>query len=101
VVLAKIDVQDYEGAALEGMAGLLTRSRVKVLVGFWPAGLGRSGYGAERLLGLLQRLRFRLYEVDEVEQCVRRADPRRLLDRYPASGEGFTNLLCVSALIGG
>jgi hypothetical protein len=35
--------------------------------------------------------------VDEVELCIRRADPRRLLDRYPASEEGFTNLLCVKA----
>ena len=40
----------------------------------------QSRYGAELLLGLLQKLGFRLYEVDEVEYCVRRADPRRLLE---------------------
>ena len=64
-----------------------------------PAGLARSGYGAERLLGLLQRLGFRMYEVDEVECCVRRAGPQRLPERYPALGEGFTNLLFVRAVL--
>jgi hypothetical protein len=71
------------------MAGLLARCpRLKMLVEFWPAGLARSGYGAERLFGLLQALGFQVYEIDEVEYCVRRADPPRLLDRYPASGKG-------------
>jgi hypothetical protein len=83
------------------MAGLLARCpRVKMLVEFWPAGLARSGYGAERLLGLLQRLGFRAYEIDEVESCVRRADPRRLLERYKMASEQFTNLLCVKARLG-
>jgi hypothetical protein len=82
VGLAKIDVEGSEGAALEEMAGLLVRCpRLKMLVAFWPAGLTRSGYGAVRLLGLLQRLGFRAYEVGEVEMCIRRTDPRRLLDR--------------------
>jgi hypothetical protein len=91
-------VQGSEGAALEGMAEVLARCpRLKMLVEFWPAGLARSGYGAERMLGLLQRLGFRVYEVDEVECCARRADPRRLLERYPAQAEGFTNLLCAKA----
>jgi hypothetical protein len=97
----KADVQGSEGAALEGMAGLLGRcARAKVLVEFWPAGLARSGYGAERLLGLLRRLGFRVYEVEEVEACVRRADPRRLPEQYPAGSEQFTNLLCVKAPAG-
>jgi hypothetical protein len=68
-----------------------------MLVEFWPAGLARSVYGAERLLKLLQRLGFRAYEVGEVECCVRRADPRRLLDRHPVASEQFTNLLCAKA----
>jgi hypothetical protein len=94
-------VQGSEGVALEGAAGLLALCpRVKMLVEFWPAGLARSGYGAERLLGLLQRRGFRLYEVDEGESCVRRADPRRILERYPTASEGFTNLLRAKALPG-
>jgi hypothetical protein len=49
----KIDVQGSEGAALEGAAGLLGRcARVKVLVEFWPAGLARSGYGADPASGI-------------------------------------------------
>jgi hypothetical protein len=90
-------VQGSEGAALEGMAGLLGRCpRVKMIVEFWPAGLARSGYGAEQLLGLLgllRRLGFRVYEVDEVEACVRRADPRLLGPRSePSAGRSFRTL---------
>jgi hypothetical protein len=71
-----------------------------MIVEFWPAGLARAGYGAERLLARLAGLGFRLYEVDEVELCVRRADTRRLLERFPASTEYFTNLLCVKTPLG-
>lgn len=92
----KVDVQGSEGAVLEGMAGLLARlSRVKMIVEFWPAGMARAGYGAERLLARLTGLGFRVYEVDEVEVCVRKADFRRLLGRFPVASEQFTNLLCV------
>lgn len=86
---------------LEGMTAILGRCpRVKMIVEFWPAGLARAGYGAERLLARLTGLGFRMYEVDEVELCVRRADPRRLLERLPATGETFTNLLCVRSPLG-
>jgi hypothetical protein len=98
VDFVKIDVQGSEGVALDGMAGLLSRCpRVKVLVEFWPAGLQRAGYGVERVLGRLGMMGFRCYEIDEVGLAIRRADPRRLLERYPASSEDFTNLLCVKA----
>jgi hypothetical protein len=99
VDFVKIDVQGSEGAAVEGMTGVLAQSpRLKMAVEFWPAGLERSGYGAVRLLARLQALGFRLHEVDEAAFCVRRADPRKLLEAYPASDdERFTNLLCVKA----
>lgn len=103
VDFVKVDVQGSEGAALEGMAGVLGRSpRVKVVTEFWPYGLERAGYGAGRLLGRLAGLGFRGYEVDEAEALVRRADAAQLLARYPAADEdAFTNLLCVKAPLGG
>jgi FkbM family methyltransferase len=98
VDFVKIDVQGSEGAAHEGKtAGLARSPRVKMAVEFWPAGLERSGYGAARLLARLQALGFRPHEVDEAAFCVRLADPRKLLEAYPASDEKFTNLLCVKA----
>ena len=102
VDFVKMDVQGCEGAALEGMAGVLAKSpRVRVVTEFWPHGLERAGYGGERLLGRLAGMGFRLYEIDEAGLAVRRADPRKLIERFPASGEGFTNLLCVKAPLGG
>lgn len=78
------------------MAGVLARiPRVRLLLEFWPAGLARAGDSGGRVLARLGALGFRVYEVDEEERTVRRADPGRLLDKYPASGAGFTNLLCV------
>lgn len=98
VDFVKMDVQGSEGAVLEGMAGVLGRSRlVKMAFEFWPLGLERAGYGAGRLLTRLGSLGFRLYEVDEAGAGVRRADPGRLLERYPASEDRFTNLLAVKA----
>ncbi|VTR91658.1 Methyltransferase, FkbM family OS=Singulisphaera acidiphila (strain ATCC BAA-1392 / DSM 18658 / VKM B-2454 / MOB10) GN=Sinac_2265 PE=4 SV=1: Methyltransf_21 [Gemmata massiliana] len=99
VDFVKMDVQGSEGAALEGMTGLLERSpRVKLLLEFWPLGLERSGYGAARLLDRLQALGFRVYEVDEVQGALRKADPHQLLARYPATEPaGFVNLWCVKA----
>jgi len=94
----KMDVQGAEGAALEGMAGLLGRSRrAKVMLEFWPFGLVRAGYTAERLLDRLGELGFRLSEADEAERLVRRTDPRALLAEYPAADDVFTNLWCVKA----
>ena len=96
---AKIDVQGFEGAALEGMTALLGRSpRVTMLVEFWPFGLARAGFGAARLLDLLAALAFRVYEADETALAVRKADPARLLAEYPVDREDrFTNLWCVKA----
>jgi hypothetical protein len=80
------------------MAGVLAKSpRVKVVTEFWPHGLERAGYDAERLLSRLAGMGFRLYEIDEAGLCVRRADPRKLVERFPPAGEAFTNLLCVKA----
>jgi hypothetical protein len=53
------------------------------------------------LLARLASMGFRLCEVDDVELCVRRADSRRLLKRFPAVSEQFTNLLCGRAQLGG
>lgn len=98
VDFVKMDVQGAEGMALEGMSGLLSRCpRVKMILEFWPLGLARAGYSAELLLGRLTEMGFRIYEVDERNLTIRRADLRRLLDRHPASSESFTNLLCTKA----
>jgi hypothetical protein len=71
--------------------------RVKMMTEFWPHGLERAGYGGERMLARLAGMGFRLYEIDEAGLCVRRADPRKLVERFPVAGEAFTNLLGVKA----
>jgi hypothetical protein len=47
------------------------------------------------LLARLVELGFRIYELDERSMALRRADTRRLLERYPAGSKQFTNLMCV------
>ena len=101
VDFVKMDVQGSEGAAIEGMVGVLAKSpRVKVVTEFWPRGLERAGCDAERMLARLVGLGFRLYEIDEAGLCVRRADPRKLMERFPPAGEAFTNLMCTKAALG-
>jgi len=99
VDLIKMDVQGSEGAALEGMRGLLGRlPRVKLLTEFWPAGLVRAGWSAERYLGQLQGQDFRLYAVDEERLGLGRVSAEQLLQGFPPGQERFTNLLCVKTL---
>jgi len=94
----KMDVQGSEGMALEGMTCLLDRCpRMKMILEFWPLGLARAGYRAERLLACLTDLGFRIYEIDERNMAMIRIDPRRLLERFPAWSEHFTNILCIKA----
>ena len=100
VDLVKMDVQGSEGAALEGMRGLLSRlPRLKLLTEFWPAGLARAGWSAARYLGQLQGHGFRLYALHEERPGLWRVSADQLLRDFPPDQECFANLYCVKALL--
>lgn len=62
----KMDIQGAEGNALDGMIGLLNRSKRVVIVSeFWPFGLERSGYVPENFLETLNTLGFSMRYIDE------------------------------------
>ncbi len=94
--LIKMDVQGAEAAALEGMAELLRRLvGVKLATEFWPLGLRRAGASAERYLGLLTELGYRLYHINEARRAVIPIEADRLLRELPEEEDAFTNLLCL------
>jgi hypothetical protein len=99
--LVKMDVQGCEGAALQGMRGLLERlPRLKLLTEFWPAGLARAGWTARRYLEQLHSHQFRLHTIGEERLGLWRVSAQELLSAYPPHEERFANLLCVKALLG-
>ncbi len=95
VDLVKLDVQGHEWAVVRGMSSLLKRNeQVLVMTEYSPLLLTQSGFGHEEYLRLLTGMGFALYEIDEGAAQVRPVSVQELLDRYPASSEDYTNLLC-------
>lgn len=96
IAFIKMDIQGAEGAALTGMRRLLERNPAARLVSeFWPSGLRLSGTDPGAYLEQLERLGFRLYNIDEEAERVEPADAPRLLQTYLPEKDNFTNLLCV------
>jgi FkbM family methyltransferase len=92
----KMDIQGAEGAALEGMAGLLARfPQVKLLTEYSFHCLKSFGSDPEAYLQRLQAYGFQLLNVNEPEQRIEPAEIPAIMERYPWGKE--TNLLCVKA----
>lgn len=55
VHVIKIDVQGYEIPALKGLSGIIESSRdIRIVFEYWPEGMSRAGYEAEKLVDLLR-----------------------------------------------
>jgi FkbM family methyltransferase len=94
--LIKMDVQGAESAALQGMLGLVEKNRrVKLVMEFWPYGLGLAGSSAEAFLRTLFGLGFQVWNVDERRGALAPTSAPELLERYPPVPDRATNLYCV------
>lgn len=81
----KIDVQGAEGAVIKGASRILSTSRPRILMEFWPKGLENFGAGP---LDLLLSLRDLQFEISVVDSELRRVPPDGLaalstLSSYP------------------
>jgi FkbM family methyltransferase len=68
VDLIKMDVQGAEGLVLERAHETLRRNKVRIVMEFWPSGLGRLGTDALQLLQELQVLGFEIRVAGQLEQ---------------------------------
>lgn len=95
--LVKVDVQGAEGAAFDGMRGLLAAGRVsRIVTEFWPRGLSQAGCDPRRFLESRIQEGFRVREIDEQGDRVVPLDISALLARLPTGQDTdwlFTNLL--------
>lgn len=92
----KIDIQGAEGLALQGMEGLINKNKqLKITTEFWLCGLQRSRVSAEEYLGLLKRLGFKLFNINEQEGKIELTDAAKLLKEYTLEEDSYTNLFCV------
>jgi FkbM family methyltransferase len=92
IQLVKMDVEGFEPFALRGMQRIVNESKPAILVEFNPPALRFDGEDAPDRL--LEWFRSRSYEVYEAE-AFGRGDTRPF--DYPASGDRFTNLVCLPA----
>jgi FkbM family methyltransferase len=97
--LVKMDTQGSEAQIVEGMAGLIeeNRSRMRMIIEFWPYGLQGAGDSAEALVRRLGRFGFTVHKVDESFAGPRPTTWEELLADagtiYHPSTRHFTNLL--------
>lgn len=94
--LIKMDIQGAEGMALEGMQGLLSRSRrLSIMMEFWPQGLVRCGADPGKVLDLLHSLGFQLKVLDHRRKSVEPIGKLNEFLNQPRFAEGkHSNLLC-------
>jgi FkbM family methyltransferase len=87
----KMDVQGWEGEALQGVAALFDANPgLQLYFEFWPHGLRRAGTDVARLDAILRGLRLHVTLADAADQTTP-VDLFALERRLP--GKAFTNLL--------
>ena len=101
---AKLDIQGWEGHAVLGMKGVILGITKRLVFEFWPTGLEKSGFGAQRLLALLEQAGFGFFDIREAERKVVPTTSDELMSRYKAKesdvwtsirAEDFTDVLAM------
>ncbi len=96
VDMIKMDIEGAEAGAIEGMSALFESTKdISIITEFWPFGLKKCGSEPAALLTSLVEHGFDLYEINEHEQKIERAEARRLLETYTPEKRNYTNLLAV------
>lgn len=102
--LLKLDIQGWEGWALQGAKNSVLPMTKRIILEFWPTGLEKSGFGAQRTLNLLLDAGFGFFDIREAEEKVVPITAQELLERYKAKQdddtdsiqeEDFTDVLCM------
>jgi FkbM family methyltransferase len=87
----KMDVQGWEGAALQGLGPLLAANPdLQIYFEFWPHGLVRAGTSIDSLARLLRGFELEVYTVSP-DGSARPADLAAVARTLP--GQAYTNLL--------
>jgi len=95
VDLIKMDVQGFEGHALQGMKQTIRRSpNLTAMIEFWPFGLQSAGTSPEEFLTQLEQLDLRLYELTKKGALAQVSDKQSLIRRHP--GRQYTNVVVFS-----
>lgn len=92
----KIDVQGFESKIIKGMDNLLSKNkRLKILIEFWPLGISNSKENPKELLEILVDNRYKIYDISEYTNTVKRSNVTALLEKYNVKNTKVTNLLCL------
>ncbi len=96
VSVIKMDIEGGEYSAVEGMTGLLKRSkRSTIFTEFSPFAIKKSGRSPRGFLIHLQKSGFKLYSIDELKSLVIPINVERFLSSFPMDRDWHINLLAV------
>lgn len=102
--LLKVDVQGFEGFVFQGAKEEVLPMTRRIVFEFWPTGLEKSGFGAQRTLNLLVDAGFGFFDVREAEGRVVPTTAAELMERYKPKAdddpdsiqpEDFTDVLAM------
>lgn len=77
--LIKMDVQGSEVKALKGMSNIIKNNNIKLFAEFWPLGLKLAGNNIKEYVNLLNKYKFKSYQIMEEKKKIKRISSKELL----------------------
>ena len=82
----KIDIHGSEGNAIKGMLSILKKNEtIKILQEWWPDAIKEYNMDPENHLRILNELGFSHYEVDDINNKIKKTSIKELMKKYPNS----------------
>ncbi|MFQ5977033.1 MAG: FkbM family methyltransferase [Candidatus Heimdallarchaeota archaeon] len=95
----KIDVEGAELSVLQGMESILQKNdQMKLMIEYAPLSFVDFGFKPIKLLELLRKTGFKLFDVSEREKRIKPTNISKLIETYSPAPGNITNLLCLSKL---
>ena len=94
--IIKMDIQGFEGHAIEGMKEIIRRSpRLIILMEFWPTGLTSAGTDPIELLQQLENMGLKLYEIKKQKNIIPIIDKKLLVSQL--HGRRYANIVLLGS----
>jgi len=91
----KMDIQGAEGAAIQGMKGLLKNNDLKLVMEYSQKRAVHFGMSSQEYIKLLGEYGFKIFDIDEKERKIELFSPEPVIVINSSLKKNRTNLLCL------